>query len=194
MTNGERRRAKLAYYACVSFLDAQLGLILDSLDELGLRNNTVIILTSDHGYQLGEHGIWDKRNLYHQTARVPLIVWTPGIQAGVARGIVELTDLMPTLADLCGVETGSLEGLSFAPLLKNPERSWKMAAFTESIKKKSRSVAVHTERYSYIEEGSDTLLFDRVTDPLEERSINDPALVTQMKAILAAGWRGARPR
>src|SRR6185436_17904045 len=98
-----------------------------------------------------EHGIWNKHELYNLTSRVPLIVTGPGIHPGVAGGIVEHVDVLPTLLSLCNVSGGPFEGVSFAPLLSNPARSWKKAAFTETIadKKSALERAVYTERFTY---------------------------------------------
>src|SRR6185295_7207497 len=77
MNNEQRRQAKRAYFACVTFIDAQIGLLMASLDDLGLRENTIIVFSGDHGYLLGEHGIWNEHELYNLTSRVPLIVTGP---------------------------------------------------------------------------------------------------------------------
>src|SRR5690606_5837504 len=113
-----------AYRACVSFMDAQLGRVIDELDRLGLRENTIIVLWGDHGYHLGEQGLFTKMTNFELGTRVPLIVSAPGMKAPgqKSRALVELVDLYPTLADLAGLPVAdSLEGSSFAPLLDKPD-------------------------------------------------------------------------
>lgn len=117
------KEAVQAYYASVSFVDAQVGIVLESLEKLGLRDNTLIVFTSDHGYHLGEHGLWQKMSLFEESARVPLIIAAPGGRAGVAvKHTVELVDLMPTLCDLAGVPVPKgADGRSLAALLLAPD-------------------------------------------------------------------------
>ncbi len=127
---------KHAYLACTSYIDAQLGRMVAALEEAGIRDNTIIIVWSDHGWHLGDMGIWGKATNYEIAARVPLIIWTPDMPES-SRGkatdaLVELVDIYPTLCDLAGIEQpGHLEGHSFVPLLADPERSWKTAAFSQ---------------------------------------------------------------
>ena len=125
-----------AYLACVSYVDAQIGRMIAALDESGVRDNTIIIVWSDHGYHLGDMGIWGKATNYELGTRVPLMIWTPDMPAG-SRGkttdaLVELIDMYPTLCDLAGLEIPThVEGSSFGPLLENPSRKWKPAAFSQ---------------------------------------------------------------
>jgi iduronate 2-sulfatase len=127
------RLARHGYFACVSYMDAQVGRVIDELDRQGLSDSTIVVFWSDHGFKLGEHGGWGKITNFELDARVPLIVRVPGfVQNARASGLVELVDLYPTLAELAGLPLPShLEGTSFVPLLHNPERAWKQAAFTE---------------------------------------------------------------
>ena len=125
-TPRETREAIAAYYACVTFLDTQLGLVLDALDELGLADNTIVIFFADHGFHLGEHGHWSKYTLFEQSTRVPMIVRVPGLTpaGAVCDEIVELVDLLPTIGELAGLELpANLEGTSFVPLLADPGRT-----------------------------------------------------------------------
>ncbi|WP_435675137.1 sulfatase [Polaribacter sp.] len=127
---------KHAYLACVSYVDAQVGRMLEALEEAGVRDNTIIVVWSDHGWHLGDMGIWGKATNYEIATRVPLMIWTPNM-ANENRGkktnaLVELVDLYPTLCDLAGIETPKhAEGTSFKPLLKNPELKWKSAVFSQ---------------------------------------------------------------
>jgi arylsulfatase A-like enzyme len=129
----QARKLIHAYLACVSYIDAQIGKVLDQLDELGLRENTIIMLWGDHGWHLGEHGIWGKATNYEIATRVPLIVSAPGRSSNVSSdALVELVDMYPTLSDLANLPLPKhLDGKSFAPVLKNPNRSWKEAAFSQ---------------------------------------------------------------
>ncbi|WP_390173749.1 sulfatase [Novipirellula maiorica] len=130
------RTLKHAYLACVSYVDAQVGRIIAALDESGVRDNTIIILWSDHGYHLGEMGMWCKATNYELATRVPMMIWTPQMPSAnrgkATDGLVELVDIYPTLCDLAGIEPPShLEGTSFKPLIANPARAWKTAAFSQ---------------------------------------------------------------
>ncbi len=130
------RTLKHAYLACVSYIDAQIGIMLDALEQAGVRENTIIILWTDHGWHLGDMGIWGKATNYEIATRVPLIIWTPDMDEKVrgasSDALVELVDMYPTLCDLAGVTLPEhLEGQSFAPLLQNPNREWKKAVFSQ---------------------------------------------------------------
>jgi iduronate 2-sulfatase len=128
------RRLLHGYYACVSYVDAQVGHLLDELDRQGLRGNTIVILWGDHGWQLGEHALWGKATNFETSARAPLIISAPGAKAAGKRSsaLVEFVDIYPSLCELAGLAIPPrLEGTSFAPLLNEPERPWKSAAFTQ---------------------------------------------------------------
>ena len=132
MTDDLRRQALQAYYASISFMDAQAGKVLDALDRLGLSENTIVVFTSDHGYHLGEHGLWQKQSLFEESTRVPLIIAGPGVaKPGVAATPVQMLDLYPTLADICGVKApANLQGQSLAPILKDTTavgRGWALS-------------------------------------------------------------------
>lgn len=130
------RTLKHAYLACVSYIDAQIGRMITALENAGLRDNTIIIVWGDHGWHLGDMGIWGKATNYEIATRVPMMIWTPDMPAG-SRGrttdaLVELVDMYPTLCELAGLPLPShLEGTSFKPLLDDPDRPWKTAAFSQ---------------------------------------------------------------
>jgi len=130
LTDDLRRQCRQAYSASISFMDAQVGRVVKALDDLGLAENTIIVFTSDHGYHMGEHGLWQKQSLFEESARVPLLIVAPGASAkGVAaKSPVSHVDLFPTLAELCGIKPPSnIQGQSLVSMLKDPNvigRGW----------------------------------------------------------------------
>lgn len=127
---------KHAYLACISYVDAQIGKMITALEKEGLRENTIIIVWSDHGWHLGDMGIWGKATNYEIATRVPMLIWTPdmpkGSQGKTTDALVELVDMYPTLADLAGLQTPKhVEGTSFIKLIVNPKEQWKSAAFSQ---------------------------------------------------------------
>jgi iduronate 2-sulfatase len=206
VTELQSREALRAYWATISFVDAQVGRLLDALQELGLAENTVVVFWSDHGYHVGDHGLWKKQSVFERSARVPLIIAAPGqLNQGSASGrTVELVDLYPTLADLCGLPTTSsqpLAGRSLRPLLDDPQAGWAKPAFTQVWRGSFAGHSVRTERYRYIEwdggkQGAQ--LYDYETDPEEKVNlIGDPAhaeIVARLKKQVAEHWvRQYRP-
>ena len=128
------RTLKHAYLASTSYVDAQVGLLLKTLDDLDLRENTIIVVWGDHGWHLGDMGVWGKATNYEIATRVPLMVYAPQmkVQGATTDALVELVDIFPTLCELCGVNPPEhLEGHSFVPLLNKPDRGWKKAAFSQ---------------------------------------------------------------
>lgn len=122
------------YYACVSYVDAQIGMMIQALEEAGVRENTIIIVWGDHGWHLGDMGIWGKATNYEIATRVPLMIWTPDmkVRGKSTDALVELVDMYPTLCELAGLPLPEhLEGHSFKPLLDNPQQTWKKAAFSQ---------------------------------------------------------------
>ncbi len=134
LTDDLRRQALQAYYASISFMDAQLGRVIAALDRLDLARNTVIVFTSDHGYHVGEHGLWQKQSLFEESARVPLLIVAPGVarEGSAAESPVSLVDLYPTLAELAGVRVpAGLQGQSLVPILRDPTWSGRGWALTQ---------------------------------------------------------------
>ncbi len=189
------------YYACTSFIDAQIGRLLDELERLGLRDNTVIVLWGDHGWNLGEHGLWCKHCNFETSLHSPLIASAPGVPAGQrVNALTEFVDIYPSLCEVCGLSVPDhLEGASFAPLMRQPDRPWKQAVFSQYGKGRS----VKTPRYRYTEwkeeEGNvyARMLYDHQADPYENVNVAElPAnaeLVQRLTGMLAAGWREALP-
>lgn len=176
-----RRDFIQAYYACISFIDAQLGVILDALRAAGQWENTVIVFVGDHGYNLGEHFMWGKVMLFEESARVPLIVRVPGItRGGQARGLVEMLDLFPTLAELCAVRPPAhLQGRSLAPQLRDPAAPGKEWAYTVVRRGETLGTAIRFERWRYTEWGQPDVneLYDLEGDPREWTNLaKDPKL------------------
>lgn len=188
LTDDLRRQSLQAYYASISFMDAQVGKVVDSLDQLGLSDNTIIVFTSDHGYHTGEHGLWQKQSLFEESARVPLLIVAPAVSAknGVVRSPVSHIDLFPTLAELCGVKSPSnLQGQSLVSMLKDPTlpgRGWALTQVArgptgpqagKNPNAKDRSFfgfSLRTSKWRYTEwdggkQGRE--LYDHDTDPKE---------------------------
>ncbi|MCD6374171.1 MAG: sulfatase [Caldisericaceae bacterium] len=135
INNSLARKLKHAYLASVSYVDAQIGKMISALEEAGVRDNTIIIVWGDHGWHLGEMGIWGKATNYEVATRVPLIIWTPDMpdknRGKKSDFLIELVDIYPTLCDLCGIDKPEhLEGQSFAPLLEDTNQPWKTAVFS----------------------------------------------------------------
>jgi arylsulfatase A-like enzyme len=137
LTDDLRRKAVQSYYASISFMDAQVGRVVNALDRLGLAEDTIIVFTSDHGYHLGEHGLWKKQSLFEESARVPLLLVAPGIakRGAVVHAPVSHVDLYPTLTELAGVKApANLQGQSLVPLLKDPAARSRGWALTQVVR------------------------------------------------------------
>lgn len=137
LTDDLRRQARQAYCASISFMDAQVGRVVDALDRLGLADNTIIVFTSDHGYHMGEHGLWQKMSIFEESARVPLLIVAPGVttKGTAAASPVSLIDLFPTLAELCGVPApANLQGQSLGPMLRDPNLPGRGWALTQVVR------------------------------------------------------------
>jgi iduronate 2-sulfatase len=192
MTDQQRREAIQAYHASISHMDSQVERVLKALDEFGLTKDTIVVFTSDHGYQLGEHGLWQKMAAFERSLRVPLMIAGPGVsESGKTCGRpAELVDLFPTLTELCGVTPpANLSGVSLVPLLKDVSAPGRAAAF--SMVRGGRSLRTERWRYTEWNGGKDGIeLYDHRHDPDEMKNIaGDPAqaaTILELKAMLAA--------
>lgn len=199
-TRQQAKEAIAAYYACVTFVDENVGMILDALEKEGLAENTIVIFLADHGFHLGDHGCWSKYSMLEATRRVPLIVRVPGMPGNgkVCRQFVEFVDLVPTLGELVGLKLpGNLEGTSFVPLLRNPDQPWKTAVFM--VDGEGGQMA-RTRKYSYLELKKGPVrvaLYDLEKDPWETVNVaDDPAYAAprrEMASLLQQGWKAALP-
>ena len=191
----DQRKMIRAYYASTSYLDSQLGRVLDALDRLKLWDSTIVVFFGDHGWLLGEHGHWQKMSLFEESARIPLLIAAPGLGGtGKACGrTVEMIDLYPTLADLAGFRVPEgLEGMSLKSLLNDPQGPRTRAAYTQVLHGKIQGRSVRTERWRYTEwdDGqAGAELYDHDQDPHEYANLaGDPKhaeTVTEMKKLLA---------
>ena len=164
-----QKRMWSGYYATVTFMDEQVGRVLDELERLGLRDETAVIFTSDHGYHLGEHHFWQKVNLHEEVVRVPLIMSVPGHESGRSDSIAELVDIFPTVTELVGAETPeSAEGKSLAPVLRYPTASVKEAAW--SFVKNGTGMRTTNHAYMRYKDGSEEL-YDMEADPKQFTNI-----------------------
>jgi iduronate 2-sulfatase len=196
LTDDLRRQARQGYLASISFMDAQVGRVVAALDRLGLAENTIIVFTSDHGYHMGEHGLWQKMSLFEESARIPLLIVAPGVGArgAAAPSPVSHMDLFPTLAELCGVPApANLQGQSLVPMLRDPQvagRGWAItqvmrgggparASVTTNVGSDGErffGYSLRTPRWRYTEwdEGRrGRELYDHDTDPRELTNLAD---------------------
>jgi iduronate 2-sulfatase len=201
MKMDERRQKKAigGYYASVAFMDAQVGKVLDALEKAGIADETIIIFTSDHGYHLGEHDFWAKVSLHEESAKVPLIICVPGKKPAVCHSLVELLDLYPTTAALCGLKVPDrLQGRDLSPVIDDPSHQVREAAFCASPMQ--RGFLLRESRWAYIQYAEDASkgieLFDMDQDPNQYTNLaNDPAhaeTVAAFKAKFAAKMKAVR--
>ncbi len=188
----KQKKAIAGYYAAVTFMDAQVGKVLDALEKSGKADNTIVIFTSDHGYHLGEHDFWAKVSLRDESAKVPLIISVPGKRAAVSESFVELLDLYPTTASLCGLEVPTrLQGKDLTPILDDPKREVRDTAF--SVAGTSRGLLLRDDRWAYIQYAENASggieLFDMKKDPKQYSNLasssEHASIVTSFKAKLA---------
>ncbi len=213
----QTQRLRHGYYACVSYIDALIGKLLDELEQLDLTDSTVIVLWGDHGFHLGEQGLWAKANNYEWSTRVPLMIAIPGqsTAGSVAQGFVESVDLYPTLVNVCGLPMpDNLEGISFLPLIQKPDRAWKIAVFSQYPRAFEghrhrrhgdiMGYAIRTTRYRYVQWQNwrtkrvvASELYDLDKDPLESINLADQpgheATIKRLSLRLEQGWESALP-
>ena len=168
MSLEQEKKAVVAYYASVSFMDAQVGKVLKTLKEEGLEDNTIVVFTSDHGFHLGEHNFWMKVSLHEESVRVPMIIKVPGKEAAVCNSFVELLDLYPTISELAGLKTSKyLQGKSLVKTLDKPKKKVRALAFC--VTQGGKSFLLRTDKWAYIQYNEDASagmeLFDMENDP-----------------------------
>jgi arylsulfatase A-like enzyme len=217
-----QKEIKHGYYASVSYVDTQIGRLLDALEELGLSENTIVVLWGDHGWKLGEHNGWGKQTTYEIDTRVPLIISGAGVNAkGVqSNALTEFVDIYPTLVEMANLPVSDyLQGTSMVPLLSNPDMEWKSAAFsqfllgrysrTTNIEGEQMGYAIRTDRYRYVEwynwikeaevkgDFLKSELYDHTIDPMENiNRAEDPEyndIVKMLSLQLEKGWKNAKP-
>jgi iduronate 2-sulfatase len=205
MTDDLRRRARQAYAASISFMDAQVGRVIAALDRLGLADDTIVVFTGDHGYHMGEHGLWQKRSLFEESCRVPLLVVWPGKThaGGVATAPVSQVDLYPTIAAGCGLASPpGLAGQDLGAILADPTqpgRNWAITQVTRPGSKKQAiapfsGYSLRTPRWRYTEwdEGRQGReLYDHEADPRELTNLADDPRHADAVAALANQLRDA---
>jgi len=218
-----QREIKHGYYASVSYVDAQIGRLIDELERLGLDENTIIVLWGDHGWKLGEHNGWCKQTNYEIDTRVPLIISGYGVAAKGKKcnALTEFVDIYPTLCEMANLEVPEyLQGTSLVPLTSDPEKKWKTAAYsqfllgrygrTKTVDGEQMGYAIRTDQYRYVEwykwnkenkEKGDFLrneLFDHKKDPHENMNIaGDPEYKSTVEILsqqLQQGWRYSKPQ
>jgi len=179
MSEEQGKKAIAGYYASVSYMDAQVGKVLKTLEEEGLEDNTIVIFTSDHGFHLGEHRFWMKVSLHEESVRVPLIIKVPGKEPGVCNSFAELLDLYPTVAELAGLETSShLQGKSLVETLDDPSFEVRDMAFSMN-NWRGKTYLLRSKKWAYIQydedAGSGIELFDMDYDPGQYNNLaNNP--------------------
>ena len=201
MKMDERRQKKAlgGYLACVSYMDAQVGKVLDALTKAGLDDNTIVIFTSDHGYHLGEHDFWAKVSLRDESSMVPLIIRVPGKKPAVCHSLTELLDLYPTLSALCGLEVPArLQGKNIARMFDDPAHVVRDTAF--SVAPSSKGFLLRDDRWAYLQYNENASagieLFDVVKDPKQFTNLaakpEFATVVSEYQAKLAAKLRAVR--
>jgi iduronate 2-sulfatase len=207
MSPQQHREAVRAYYAAISFVDAQVGRLVDALQKLDLAQDTTIVFWADHGFMVGEHGQWEKMKLFEPSARVPFFMAGAGVTGGgrACYRTSEHLNIYPTLAELCQLQgtPSNLQGRSLVPLLQNPDAPWDHPAITQVTRRNASGptmgYSVRTERYRYTmwSGGADgEELYDYQTDPHELKNLANDSSTSALKARLRsqlqqiAGSRG----
>jgi iduronate 2-sulfatase len=206
LAEAQARELVHGYYACVSFVDAQIGKVVDELERLGLSENTIVIVWGDHGWHLGDHGLWCKHTNFESAARVPMIIRVPGAESAgrSCHALTEFVDIYPSLCDLAGIPTPPhVEGTSFAALIQDPDRDWKRAAFSQYPRGSAMGYSMRTDRYRYTEwlrpggEIEAVELYDHQNDPQENINLGvlpqHENLLKNLGMQLHQGWRAAGP-
>ncbi len=181
----QEKKAIAAYYASVSYMDVQVGKVLQTLKDEGLEDNTIVIFTSDHGFHLGEHDFWMKVSLHEESVRVPLIIKVPGEEPGVCNSFAELLDLYPTVAELAGIGVSKyLQGKSMVKVLKKPKKNLRKTAF--SVSQGGKSFLLRTKKWAYIQYDEDASsgieLFDMEND---SKQYNNLAQKPEYKKVVS---------
>jgi iduronate 2-sulfatase len=193
MDEREQKTALGAYYASVAYMDAQVGKVLDALEDAGIADKTIVIFTSDHGYHLGEHDFWAKVSLLDESSGVPLIISVPGEKPAVCESFIELLDLYPTVASLCGLRTpGHVQGRDASALLNDPSSSVRDSVF--SVAPMRKGFLLRDDRYAYIQYGEDAKngieLYDMHNDPKQYTNLalkpEHAEVVARYKKMMAA--------
>jgi uncharacterized sulfatase len=196
----DRKEFMRGYFACITFMDAQVGKVLDALERLHLDENTIVVFTGDHGYQLGEHGWWSKNTLFEESLRTPLLIRVPGAKGNgkACHSVVELLDLYPTIADLCGLPPpAGLDGMSLRALLEDPSLSGRESA--RSIVRRGEEVkgqSIRTDRWRYTEWNEGALgveLYDFKDGPAKGIDRTKDPEYAETRAELAALLRKSFP-
>ncbi|MBI5800821.1 MAG: sulfatase [Verrucomicrobia bacterium] len=200
----EAREARRAYLASTAWVDSQVGRVLAKLKELRLDDSTIVLLTGDHGYHLGEHGLWAKQTLFEEGTHIPLIVAAPGVKPAVCKGLVEQVDIYPTLAGLAGLDIPKhVQGATLQPLLADPTGKGKTVVFSTMVSTHTKLIgrSVSTDRFRYIEwdEGrGGQQLYDHESDPHELTNLaskpQQADRVSRLKARLAAHLKSVEPK
>src|SRR5699024_7018242 len=180
MSEEQEKKAIAAYYASVAYMDAQVGRVLQALEEEGIEDDTIVIVTSGHGLHLGEHRFWMKVSLHEESVRVPLIIKVHGTEPAVTHSLAELVDLDPTVAELAGLEyPEDLQGKSLVKTLDDPRHSVREAAFSMHKWGGGFSYLLRTDKWAYIQydedAGSGMELYDMEHDPKQYNNLaNNP--------------------
>ena len=182
----QQKRVLRAYYASVSFVDALVGKILTALETTGQRDNTIVIFTSDHGYHLGEHDMWQKVSIHEESAKVPLIVSVPGKKPAVCHSLAELIDLYPTVSNLCGLKIpGNIQGKDISGMLADPA-----VKVRDAVLSSGKGRLLRTEKWALLDYGKNGELYDMEKDPKQYDNLfgdsNYAETLAELKAKLKA--------
>lgn len=206
VSDAKARELVRAYQAASSFTDAQIGRVLNELDRLGLRDKTIVVVWGDHGWHLGEHGMWCKHSNFEIATRVAMIISAPRQKTAgkTTAALSEFVDIYPTLCELAGLPLPEgLEGTSLVPVINDPDRPWKKAAFSQYPRQNAMGYSVRTDRYRYTEwaepgqEPVGVELYDHQADPAENVNLaglpENKELVIKLSKMLKDGWKAAKP-